>query len=822
MTRALGNLLALAALTAVAPASEPPVSLFVSPDGRDTWTGRLAAPNPARTDGPLATLAGARDRLRALRANRRLGPVTVLVRGGTYVLSEPLALSPEDSGSEAAPVVYQAFPNEHPVISGGRRIAGWHRAGGGLWMAKVPRGWYFTRLFVNGEKQTRSREPDTDVWAQWFRVTRGGEPEPDAPEGMGSRQFYFPPGTIPRCENTLDVEINSLPSFRYANFISSLESVDEAHSLAVLKSMAYYNFAPGDPFRVENTLEAIDEPGEWCLSSERGTVYYLPLSGVDMKAAEVVAPALKQLIRLVGSDRPADTVHDVAFRGLTFRHGDRSRWHEHPAEDEANLHALDSAVYLAGAARCAVESCLFEDVGGFAARFDRWCQDCRFVGNEVVGAGCGGLQAGGYGPGTLDVNHGHQISRNHIHHSSTDFWHAGAVDVRQSGHNHIACNWVHDMPYTGICISGAHTSYFNQYRERGEGVGRAKYNFRWDEIPDDNPLTPESVKPFLHGRDNVVEHNVVHDVLWQLPADGGAIYGFGQGLGNVFRDNLVYRAHCLAIYLDAEFDDVLVQGNVVIDSASPFGGSGAHPRLVDNYFPAPGQATPEIRALARQMIAAIAQAAGPDWRRPGGAAVATEPSVFSGEFGGLRPGPLPGQGAWEWFGPGPGIGVEDDGGVTVAVAGGTDSWAAARHGAVLSPTQGFTLELEARITDNPGPNSSFELYLNAGGIHSDAAFGPAIVAGAQDGTPTALGVRQDGAGPRILSGARLTLGHWYRVRLVVAADSTACRLYLRDLTALAQEVDVTPAGGVALARAGVWSPPLEALDTLVLRLGDSA
>ncbi len=35
--------------------------LYVSPDGNDNWTGNLETPNPARTDGPLATLSGARD-----------------------------------------------------------------------------------------------------------------------------------------------------------------------------------------------------------------------------------------------------------------------------------------------------------------------------------------------------------------------------------------------------------------------------------------------------------------------------------------------------------------------------------------------------------------------------------------------------------------------------------------------------------------------------------------------------------------------------------------------------------------------------------------
>ncbi len=39
---------------------------YVAVNGGDRWSGRLPEPNAARTDGPLATLAGARDAVRRL------------------------------------------------------------------------------------------------------------------------------------------------------------------------------------------------------------------------------------------------------------------------------------------------------------------------------------------------------------------------------------------------------------------------------------------------------------------------------------------------------------------------------------------------------------------------------------------------------------------------------------------------------------------------------------------------------------------------------------------------------------------------------------
>src|SRR5262249_27046678 len=143
---------------------------FVAPGGRDD--------NPGTAEKPLATLGGARDAIRRLKARGGLPTgATVLVRGGTYVFSEPLRFGPEDSGTKEHPVVYAAYPGEQPVWSGGRAIAGWKPGEGKRWIAKLPAGkggpWRFTQLFVDGKRQTRARLPDTEDWRRWWRVGPG-------------------------------------------------------------------------------------------------------------------------------------------------------------------------------------------------------------------------------------------------------------------------------------------------------------------------------------------------------------------------------------------------------------------------------------------------------------------------------------------------------------------------------------------------------------------------------------------------------------------------------------------------------------------------
>ena len=88
------------------------------------------------------------------------------MRGGTYYLSGPLILAPDDSGTKDHPVRYAAYPGEKPILSGGRPVYGWHRAEGDLWTAQVganeSKAWSAQQLFVDCKRQIRARHPNFD------------------------------------------------------------------------------------------------------------------------------------------------------------------------------------------------------------------------------------------------------------------------------------------------------------------------------------------------------------------------------------------------------------------------------------------------------------------------------------------------------------------------------------------------------------------------------------------------------------------------------------------------------------------------------------
>ena len=142
-------------------------TIYVSPAGNDAWSGTLAEPDAQKNDGPVATPEKARDLVRIMKSKQgdKPGPIYVYLRGGTYFLDRPLVLAPEDSGVQRGPIVWAAYENEHPILSGGRRITGWTKTtvnGREAWVAKMP-DWpdqvAFRELWLDGKRLPRARWP---------------------------------------------------------------------------------------------------------------------------------------------------------------------------------------------------------------------------------------------------------------------------------------------------------------------------------------------------------------------------------------------------------------------------------------------------------------------------------------------------------------------------------------------------------------------------------------------------------------------------------------------------------------------------------------
>lgn len=547
-------------------AAEPTADFFVSPQGSDGWSGTSAKPNAQRTDGPFATLKRARDAVRET-GKSHVGDIVVLIRGGTYQLNKTVVFGLKDSARDGATITYAAYPDETPVFSSGQAIKNWKpgadalpglpkEAIGKVHVADVPGDFHV--LFDTEGLLPRAR-------------SKGFIPL----EGGSRNELRFSAGRLKNWQNVEDVEIVVRPHHAWVVNILPLESVDERRQIARTSIDATYAMNPlhflkqTESCWVENTLEELDEPGEWVLNTKEGKLYLWPRND-----SSVLAPALTELIRIEGNidkDGPKDTpVRNLRFRGLTFMHGERYQLadadaglqHDWDMHDKAN-----ALVRLRGTENCVIEQCRFANSGSGAIRVDLHGKQNTISSNVIEHIGGTGILLCGYGPGTKDVNQKNLVYNNHIHHTGRIYSHSPGIMVWQSGENRIANNLVHHTPYTGIIISGCMTHFFTkQGRELGKTIRR-------HEIVD-LPRRPqlEYVRPFLHTRDNHIEYNEIHHAMEEL-GDGNAIYIRGAGAGNVIRRNYIHHLVApmkmqAAIRTDGGQTDTLIAENLIYKCTS--------------------------------------------------------------------------------------------------------------------------------------------------------------------------------------------------------------------------------------------------------------
>lgn len=507
---------------------------YVSPGGNDSWSGKLPEPNRARTDGPFATLARARDAIRSMRMHKPvLKSVTVYVRGGVYTLSAPLVFLPEDSGTAKWPITYAAYPGEKMILSGGRTITGWKKAAEGgqenrpeLWTTEVPGvkegKWYFHQLFVDGQRRQRARFPNTGFYHA------DGQFMPGNPA-----RFKFHPGDIHAAwVEQGDVEVIGLE--KWAEFRMTLKAVDPGANTATLSS-ARQEFGDDKNARywVENAADALDAPGEWFLDRRSGMLSYLALPGEDVGRARVVVPVLPQLIRMEGQEETGGFVHDIILRGLTFAHTD---W-PLPTNGYVDMQAafdIPAAVELVGARHCRIEQCSFVHLGQYALEIHKGSQDDKVAGNEMTDLGAGGVKVADPEIPKADAQttSGIIISENFIHNIGVVYPAAVGVWIGQSSGNTIAHNEISDTYYTAISLG-----------------------WTWGYGP-------------TAAHDNRIEFNNLYNIGRGLLSDMGCIYSLGVQPGTVERNNLCHDVARYAyggwgIYTDEGSSQILIEDNIV-------------------------------------------------------------------------------------------------------------------------------------------------------------------------------------------------------------------------------------------------------------------
>ena len=312
---------------------------YIAVNGSDT--------NPGTLTQPMLTLDHALQKAQELKGKE----VTIYLREGTYYFSRTVQVS--GAAIQTRSLTIRNYNNEKVVFSAGKRLSlQWKSCKKGLYVAKVPAGPDFERLYINGQLQVLARYPDYDSAAKIFNGTAADAIDPER---------------VKKWKNPQGGYVHALHSGEWGGFHYRIISADTEGHLKL--EGGWQNNRPSPMHKkerfVENIFEELDAPGEWFLDKKERLLYYFPRPGVDLSNAVVEASALRQTIQLSGNS--TNPVRNVEINGIEFAHNERSfmETREPLLRSDWTIYR-GAAVYLEGTEDCKITGCTFNAIGGNA------------------------------------------------------------------------------------------------------------------------------------------------------------------------------------------------------------------------------------------------------------------------------------------------------------------------------------------------------------------------------------------------------------------------------------------------------------------------
>ncbi len=219
----------------------------------------------------------------------------MLVRGGTYLLREPLRFGPRDSGTQQSPITYAAYPSEKVTLKGSRAVTGWRPLRNHIYQADLS-GWdlaesQFWELYYKEQKQTLARYPNFDpqhprtggfLYLPETLAKDSLTPLPYQPWGIIDKASHASLQYNPRrldpgkWSHPTEVRLHVWSWMNWNRDILPLKAVDREKHVITLRQPARYMLMKGNRFFVDNALEELDAPGEWYYDRVAKRLYFWP------------------------------------------------------------------------------------------------------------------------------------------------------------------------------------------------------------------------------------------------------------------------------------------------------------------------------------------------------------------------------------------------------------------------------------------------------------------------------------------------------------------------------------------------------------------
>lgn len=334
--------------------SNAQTTFFVSPVGKDT--------NPGTKEKPYATIGKAQIKARQIKE-----AVNIILRGGTYYLSQPVVFTSPDSRPDNAPVTIKSFFGENVIVSGAVPLKlKWHVFKNGIWQAQVEKDLIFDQLFVNGKLQRMARYPNYNPTARFLGGTAA-----DALSAERVKKYNNPEGAY----------VHALHAAEWGDFHYMVKGRDDKGELVLIGGWQNNRrMGMHKNFRfIENVFEELDTVGEWYFDKKTKMLFFYPPKNENIKSARIETPQINALFELRGTER--DPVCNVIIDSIELTQTLRTFMDtKEPLLRSDWTTYRGGTVFMEGAEKCKVMNCYFNAVGGNAIYFSKYNRN-----NEVSG-----------------------------------------------------------------------------------------------------------------------------------------------------------------------------------------------------------------------------------------------------------------------------------------------------------------------------------------------------------------------------------------------------------------------------------------------------
>lgn len=345
------------------------------------------------------------------------GADTALIKGGTYTLNQPLALTGADSNS-----TFAAYNGEKVTLSAGTKVTGWTKGADGVWTAHVNAA-DVQQFTVGGVQQIEARYPNYDptdpIKGGWLWAK-------DAPAGvdpllqMAYNKADFAPGQL-----AAGMKVTVFSDVGYSSDVLTIKSVNTASGVITFEQEATYEIGARSRFFVSDGKVHLDKPGEWWFDKATGTVHFRAPADFDGSGA-VAASGDDNLITVNGAQ-------NVTIKGLTFT-------------DAATTAATDdidtAAIKIVNSSGIIVDGNTFLNVAK-GILIEGNSHHNKISGNDFNHLWSMAIDLR---PGT----HENTISDNSIQHIGEVFRTSGAINMVETWGNLISHNLIKYVPRFGI------------------------------------------------------------------------------------------------------------------------------------------------------------------------------------------------------------------------------------------------------------------------------------------------------------------------------------------------------------------------------------